>query len=83
MPDRSADQQAVRSVTGGDGDGVGAPPAEAPARPPADPRLALVVAELRRRLRPVCRDWADPEFEALVHRIARTKLRWADRAEPQ
>ncbi len=44
----------------------------------ADPRLARHVAELRTRLRPVCREWREPEFEALLHRIARTKVRWDD-----
>ena len=45
---------------------------------PDDPRIALLVADLVRRLRPVCRDWDDAEFEALVHRIAQMKVRWAE-----
>jgi hypothetical protein len=44
----------------------------------ADPRLARHVAELRTRLGLVCRAWREPEFEALLHRIARTKMRWDD-----
>ena len=46
----------------------------------ADPRLASQVAELSMRLRAVCADWREAEFDALVQRIARTKLRWADEA---
>jgi hypothetical protein len=56
------------AAASGDGAGTG----------PASPGLAREVAELRERLRPVCRDWGDAEFEALVQRMARTKLRWAD-----
>ncbi len=44
----------------------------------ADPRLARRVAELRTRLRSVCREWTEPEFEALLHRIARMQVRWDD-----
>jgi hypothetical protein len=47
---------------------------------PADPAaqwMAMLVADLRQRLRPVCHDWDDQEFEALVRRIARIKARWA------
>ncbi len=42
----------------------------------ADPRVERHVAELRGRLRPVCREWPEAEFDALVQRIARTKVRW-------
>ena len=42
-----------------------------------DPQLAQHVAELRSRLRPVCRDWDEATFEALVLSIARSKVRWA------
>jgi hypothetical protein len=54
-------------------------------RPPGDGvrlllegRLAALVLDVRRRLRPVCVDWGEAEFESLVHRIARTKLRWRE-----
>jgi hypothetical protein len=49
---------------------------------PADSQLALLVAELRERLRPACRDWEEADFEALVQRIARLKVRWARAAYP-
>jgi hypothetical protein len=63
----------LRDGTGdGTGDGTVAGPAG------ADPRLARHVAELRTRLGLVCRAWREPEFEALLHRIARTKMRWDD-----
>ncbi len=39
---------------------------------------ALAVS-LATRLRAVCADWDAGEFDALVERIARTKLRWTDR----
>ncbi len=45
----------------------------------ADARLAALTASLAERLRAVCRDWEAAEFDALVDRIARTKLRWTDR----
>ena len=44
-----------------------------------DPRLAALAASLSARLGPVCRDWDPAEFRALVERIARTQLRWAER----
>ena len=44
---------------------------------PAAQWMAMLVADLRQRLRPVCHDWDDQEFEALVRRIARIKARWA------
>ncbi len=43
----------------------------------ADARLERHVADLRTRLRPICRDWDEAAFEALVLRMARTKVRWA------
>lgn len=43
-----------------------------------DPRFALLVARLSARLRPVCTGWDDAEFEALVHQIARMKVRWGE-----
>jgi hypothetical protein len=45
---------------------------------PANPGLARQVAELSARLRPVCQDWGEAEFEALVLHIARMKVRWAE-----
>jgi hypothetical protein len=67
------------------------PPAERPeraggratedtrARPgDGDPRLAPLVARLTERLRPVCADWDETRFQAIVLHIARTELRWGD-----
>jgi hypothetical protein len=45
----------------------------------ADARLSTLAASLATRLRAVCADWEAREFDALVERIARTKLRWTDR----
>lgn len=45
---------------------------------PTDPRIARFADDLRERLRHVCGDWEEVEFEALVQQIARMKLRWAD-----
>jgi hypothetical protein len=61
----------VAAVVGADGadDGIGA----------AGRELVRHVAELRQRLRPVCRDWDESDFEALVRQIAHTKMRWAER----
>jgi hypothetical protein len=39
--------------------------------------LARYVADLKTRLWPICRDWDEAAFEALVLRIARTKMGWA------
>ncbi len=47
----------------------------------ADARLSALAASLATRLRAVCADWDAGEFDALVQRIARTKLRWADRGD--
>ncbi len=44
-----------------------------------DVRLSVLAASLATRLRAVCADWEAREFDALVERIARTKLRWTDR----
>ncbi len=63
---RSSDSAAAHAS------GVGGAPA-------ADARLAVLTASLAERLRAVCRDWEAAEFDALVDRIARTKLRWTDR----
>jgi hypothetical protein len=56
----------MRSDDGPPGDGVRLPP---------DGCRAALVLDVRRRLRPVCVDWGEAEFETLVQRIARTKLR--------
>jgi len=45
---------------------------------PGDARVARLLDDLRRRLRPACRDWSEAEFEAVIQRIARAKLRWTD-----
>lgn len=58
-------------------DGVAATPGSDGAG--ADPRVPALAASLTLRLRGVCRDWEAAEFEAVVERIARAKLRWADR----
>ena len=52
--------------------------ADATGAGPVDPRIALLVADIARRLQRACRDWDDAEFEALVHRIAQIKVRWAE-----
>jgi hypothetical protein len=39
--------------------------------------LARHVADLKTRLRPICRDWDEAAFEALVLRMVRTKMSWA------
>jgi hypothetical protein len=39
--------------------------------------LAGHVADLKTRLRPICRDWDEAAFEALVLHMARTKVAWA------
>ena len=44
----------------------------------ADARLSALAASLATRLRGVCGEWDVGEFDTLVQRIARTKLRWAD-----
>ena len=43
-----------------------------------DPRVALLVARLAERLRPVCAGWDEAHFQALVHQIARRRVRWGD-----
>ena len=58
------------------GDGAASPGSDGAG---ADPRLATLAAALAARLGAVCRDWDAGEFQAVVERIARTKLRWADR----
>jgi hypothetical protein len=55
--------------------------ASGPASVAADAQLAALAASLAARLRGVCADWDAAEFDALVQRIARTQLRWADRGD--
>lgn len=43
----------------------------------ADTLLTYLAADVRRRLRPSCKEWDDAEFEGLVLHIARMKVRWA------
>ena len=64
----------AREIASGDGS------IAAFASTPGDPRVVPLVAELRRRLRPACRGWDEAAFEALLHHMARTKLRWTDEA---
>ena len=45
---------------------------------PGDARVAPLLDDLRRRLRPACQDWSEAEFETVIQRIARAKLRWTD-----
>jgi hypothetical protein len=59
-----------------------APPVVQSAAPGADPHLVAAVADLTRRLRPVCADLEDGAFERLVLQIAHLKLRWAAREAP-
>ncbi len=46
-----------------------------------DARVSALTASLAARLRGVCREWDAADFDALVARIACTKLRWADRGD--
>ena len=43
-----------------------------------DARVSPLAASLAQRLAAVCRNWDAAEFDALVQRIARMKLRWVD-----
>lgn len=63
---------------------AGAPPTAGagPREPAADARLDALTASLAARLGGVCRGWDVAEFQALVGRIARTQLRWADQNGP-
>ena len=49
-----------------------------PNRRASDGPAALIADDIRRRLAFVCDGWSDPEFEALVQRIARMKVRWME-----
>ena len=64
---------------------TGAPPPELPARlglEDGDPRFPLLVAQVADRLRPVCRDWDESRFQALVRQVARVKVRWGEAYRP-
>ena len=54
-----------------------------PKRRASDGPVALLADDIRYRLAPVCSDWSEREFEAVVQRIARMKVRWRelDRAD--
>jgi hypothetical protein len=49
-----------------------------PKRRAMDGPVALLAADIRRRLAVTCEGWNDSEFEALVQRIARMKVRWME-----
>jgi hypothetical protein len=42
--------------------------------------MRLLLADLRRRLGPACRDWSEEAFESLILEIAHRKARWGDAA---
>lgn len=54
-----------------------------PKRRATDGPVALLAADIRRRLSSTCEAWTDGEFEALVQHIAQMKVRWMelDRAD--
>jgi hypothetical protein len=54
-----------------------------PQRRATDGPVAFLADDIRQRLAPICRDWSEHEFESVVQRIARMKLRWMelDRAD--
>jgi hypothetical protein len=43
----------------------------------------MIADDIRRRLAFICAEWSEPDFEAVVQRIARMKMRWMelDRAD--
>lgn len=43
-----------------------------------DPRVTLYADDVRQRLRHICCDWSERDFEDLVRQIARMKVRWHD-----
>ncbi len=57
------------------------PPGASASGPAADARLDALTASLAARLGAACQGWDAAEFQALVARIARTQLRWADRGD--
>ena len=54
-----------------------------PQRRATDGPVAMLADDIRQRLAPVCSGWSEREFEWVVQRIARMKLRWMelDRAD--
>ena|SRR5690349_6393516 len=75
LPSEPSPDALDEASVGGAADGA---PSAAPEPRPADPRVAALADDLRRRLRPVCRDWDDADFEAVIERIAGIKARWTD-----
>jgi hypothetical protein len=49
-----------------------------PQRRATDGPVAMLADDIRQRLGPICRDWREDDFEAVVHRIARMKMRWIE-----
>ncbi|HEX5971528.1 MAG TPA: hypothetical protein VFY85_06350 [Gemmatimonadaceae bacterium] len=47
-----------------------------PKRRATDGPIAMIADDIRQRLAPICRDWSEHDFEVVVQRIARMKLRW-------
>jgi hypothetical protein len=43
--------------------------------------MRLLLADLRRRLGPACRDWSEDAFESLIREVALRKVRWGDEAK--
>jgi hypothetical protein len=40
--------------------------------------VGLLVHRITKRLRPVCAEWDEDRFQALVLQIARFRVRWAE-----
>ena len=49
-----------------------------PLRRATDGPVAMLADDIRQRLAPICREWSERDFEAVVQRIARMKLRWME-----
>jgi hypothetical protein len=49
-----------------------------PKRRVSDGPVALLANDIRSRLAPICSEWSEREFETVVQRIARMKVRWMD-----
>lgn len=64
------------------GDRDAARRATASAPDDADPRFTLLVARIAERLRPVCHDWDEARFQALVRQVARVKVQWGEAYRP-
>ena len=43
-------------------------------------RLSVIMTEVRERLRPVCADLPEDEFDAMVERIAQTQYKYEGQA---